>query len=269
MLQHFPKGTWLPALEQNILKYRAFEMVLILFQIQDLKRLVLSSIQATDNLFVRLGKRNHPRIRADAKDKYQKAWAILVADGIISQAESDDIQRLVDYRNRIAHSIYEFAADLSREQVAVEYSEFFEVKYDYQALQKLKLYRRKISGGLRAGVRSLSFAPIIFKSAERTYEQELLRLSKKIDRQIAARKAEHQGLAAEFAVAKRGTAEFDPSHPRNIAPNGKLTTYGIRTCHRLFDENLSSLAVAYLMRISYRAAMNRHRAWLRAKGGND
>ncbi|MGA2439484.1 MAG: hypothetical protein ABSH08_00870 [Tepidisphaeraceae bacterium] len=263
MRQHFPKGSQLPALEQNILKYRAFEMVLILFHIQDLKKLVLSSIQATDRF--RFDQKSQPRIRADAKNKYQKAWAILVADGIITQTESDDIQRLIDYRNHIAHSIYEFTSDLSREAVAVSYSEFSGVKYDYEALRKLKLYRRKISDGLRDGVISLSFAPIIFEGAERTYQQELLRLSKKIDRQIAARKAEHQALAAEIAAAKRETEQLDPSHPRNIAPNGKLTRYGIGTCQRLFDENLSPLAVAYLMRISYRAAMNRYHTWLRVK----
>jgi hypothetical protein len=43
-----PLGSTLPALEQNILKYRAMEMLLVMFYAEELKREVLDCIQTSD-----------------------------------------------------------------------------------------------------------------------------------------------------------------------------------------------------------------------------
>src|SRR5207247_235304 len=90
-----PKGRRLPALERNILKYRAFEMVVLLFLIEDLRSYVLRTIRAN----------NKRTIPEGSKKPYEKAWAYLVDNGVITQDESDDIHRLIDYRNTIAHDI--------------------------------------------------------------------------------------------------------------------------------------------------------------------
>ena len=117
MYQYHPKGKQLPALEKNILKYRAFEMVMILYYIEDLKSFVLESIKNTDKIMSNYGEKNK-RIPDNSKKKYQKVWAILVSDGIITQEESKDIQRIIDYRNVIGHKIHQLTYDLSREPVA-------------------------------------------------------------------------------------------------------------------------------------------------------
>jgi hypothetical protein len=44
-----PEGSKLPALERNILKYRAFEMMLTLFYAEDLKQYLVGTIKATDH----------------------------------------------------------------------------------------------------------------------------------------------------------------------------------------------------------------------------
>jgi hypothetical protein len=49
-----PLGSKLPALEQNILKCRAMEMLLVIFYAEELKRGVLNRIQTTDQLMSRL-----------------------------------------------------------------------------------------------------------------------------------------------------------------------------------------------------------------------
>lgn len=49
-----PLGSALPALEQNILKYRAMQMLLVMFYAEDLKREILDRIQATDGWLVRV-----------------------------------------------------------------------------------------------------------------------------------------------------------------------------------------------------------------------
>jgi hypothetical protein len=111
MREYHPRGRQLPALERNILKYRAFEMVLVLFRIEHLKNFVLNSVRAT-----------YPgRFPPGAKNVYRSAWTVLVADGVITQAESSEIQHLVDYRNAIAHNIHHLTSDLSRDPVAEDY----------------------------------------------------------------------------------------------------------------------------------------------------
>lgn len=100
---YFPRGSRLPALERNLLKYRAYEMVVILFHIEDLRSYVLGTIRANDKALIPDG----------TKKPYEKAWAYLVEKGVITQDESDEIQRLTDYRNTIAHDIQKLTYDLS------------------------------------------------------------------------------------------------------------------------------------------------------------
>ena len=267
MRQHYPKGKQLPALEKNILKYRAFEMVMILFYIEDLKSFVLDSIRATDKINSTLSRKN-PRIPDNSKKLYQKVWAVLVSDGIITQEESDDIQRIIDYRNDIAHRIHQLTYDLSRETIAQDYLRFYDLKYDYNALNKLKAYRKKISSGFKSKyIISLSFRSILFEAAKKTYQKELDKLDKKITRQLAKRKKELNILNAELStIDSKILNEIFPDHPLNFASNGKLTTRGIESCYRLFDLNISTLAVAHLMKLSYRATMNRRKAWEKVGG---
>src|SRR5438270_3569600 len=155
---YFPRGSRLPALERNILKYRAFEMVLILFHIEDLRSYVLRTIRANDKA----------RIPEGTKKQYKKAWAYLVDKGVITKDESDEIHRLTDYRNTIAHDIQQLTYDLSQERFAVDYGSAYAVKYDYKALRKLKKYRPKIEKGLRHMIVVLSFDHLMFEAAERT-----------------------------------------------------------------------------------------------------
>jgi len=270
MRQHYPKGKQLPALEKNILKYRAFQMVLLLFYIEDLKLFVLNSIRATDNLNSILKQKN-PRIPNNSKKLYQKVWAVLVSDGIITQEESVDIQHIIDYRNDIAHRIHQLTHDLSCEHAAQEYSEFYDFKYDYDALNKLKAYRQKISSGFQSKyyIFSVSFRPLLFEAAEKTYQEELDKLDKKITRQFAKREKETNMINVEIsAIDKNILNEICPYHPLNLATNGKLTARGIESCYRLFNLNISAVAIAYLMKLSYRSILNRRRIWEKAGDQN-
>jgi uncharacterized protein YutE (UPF0331/DUF86 family) len=167
MRAHHPKGRLLPALERNILKYRALEMVIILFEVENLKKFVLAAVQATDS-FRDPSKEQIPK---GAKDQYKKAWAALVADGILTQSESSEIQRLVNYRNTIGHRIYELTFDLSRERIAQELQEFREeiaskiAMYDYSARQKIKHYRDKIFDQIgRRYITVIPFDWLLFKA---------------------------------------------------------------------------------------------------------
>jgi hypothetical protein len=265
MRAHHPKGRLLPALERNILKYRALEMVIILFEVEQLKEFVVAAVQATD---VYNGE-SQPRIPKGAKNKYKKAWSALVADGVLTQAESDEIQRLLDYRNDIGHRIHELTYDLSREPIAEEYVRFrndmpFKIaKYDYQARSQIKYYRDKIYReiGLKY-ITVISFDSLLFEAAAKTYEQELRQLDRKIVRQLAQRKKQIEALNREIVSAN---ADADSVYPLYKKDNGTLTAQGIKTCYYLFSEGKSTLAVAHLLRVSYRTAARRRRDWERGQ----
>jgi uncharacterized protein YutE (UPF0331/DUF86 family) len=179
------KRSVLPALERNILKYRALEMVMILFYVERLKTFVCESIQATDAI----SEVEH-RLPKNTKNIYRKAWAILVRDGILTEAEKNEIERIVDYRNEIAHRIHELTYDLGQTRIAHDYRRFYGVKYQDGALKRLKHYREKIERDfISKYVISLSFDELLFEPAEKTYEEELSRLHRKITRQITNRRA--------------------------------------------------------------------------------
>ncbi len=187
----------LPALEKNILKHRALEMALILFQAESLRRFVVDSIKATDHL----------RIPDGSKKPLQKAWAILVDEGILLRHESDELQELIDYRNDIAHRIHVLTGDITNPYSSQKHLRELQAKYRYDALGKIESYRRKIEDGLRTRFEmSLSLDSVYFEEAEKAYKEELNRLRKKIARQIRIRREKIQKMTEDGNKhAARGT----------------------------------------------------------------
>jgi hypothetical protein len=178
----------LRALEKNILKYRAVEMVLILFHIEDLKSFVLTAIRGNDALDA-LDDDRPARLPKGVKNLYQKAWAILVHDGILTSADKVEIERLIDYRNQLAHRIQELTADIGGGPLNRDYRRFMGSKYDYHVLQRLRYYKHKIETGFNNQhiIMPLSFDALLFEPAEKVYDEELQRLNKKITRQLEIR----------------------------------------------------------------------------------
>jgi hypothetical protein len=266
MNKYYTKGRKLPALEQNILKYRAFEMVIILFHIEELKSFVLKAVRATDEFLHPKDVKQH-RLPPGTKKKYEKMWALLVLDGIITQEESNDIQEIIDYRNQIAHRIQNLTYDISNEAFSEDYIQFKGVKYDYEALKRLEVYRDKINRGLsRKYILTLGFNSLLFESAEYTYRRELERLEKRIRRLLAIRNDEISAIKSELStINKDFIIDIQPYHPDNVLPNGKLSKRGIDCCYTLFKNGLSDLAVSHLMRIYYASVSKRRKRWDREK----
>jgi hypothetical protein len=252
MRPYYPDGKRLPALERAILRYRAFEMMIILFYVEELKSFLLGSLRATD--------RN--RLPEGTRDLYKKMWAILVKDRVLSQTEADELKKLTDYRNRIAHEIQNLTFDISREGVAADYVRFKGAQYDHGALKRLEHYRQVIPERMRRRfVLVLGFDEILFDSAKTTYKLELKRLDKIIRRLIRERKAKNINIRSELE-------NFDQAgidrcgHPENIGMNGRLTAQGVNCCYSLFRSGASDLAVSYLMRVSLSSIRARRKRWL-------
>ena len=262
MHKYHPNGRRLSALDQNILKYRAFEMVIILFHIEELKSFVLGAIRATDNARHR-SDATRQRLPQGTKPLYEKMWAVLVSDGIVTQEESDDIQEIIDCRNQIGHSIQNLTYDISNDQFSEDYINFKGVQYDYQALNRLMSYKVKIRKELqRNHILPLNLHSLLFDSADYTYKLELERLKKKINRLLASRNREIEALKAELNKLDDDViGNLEPFHPENVLPNGRLSKRGISCCHRLFTFGLSDMAVSHLMRISYSSISKRRKGW--------
>jgi len=192
MTEYYPHKKRLTSLEKNILKYRALEMILILFYIEDLKLFVVNSMRATDAWLPTV---ERAATCEETKNSYKTIWKLLVSDGILTSNESADIQRLIDYRNTIAHRTQHLTSDIG----ATHLGHLNEISYDYEALEKILAYREKTERGMSSKyVISISFRSVIFDSAERAYSQELRRLKAKIQRQVAARQREIDEVKANI-----------------------------------------------------------------------
>ena len=136
-----PLGSRLPALEQNLLKLRSAQMVLVLFYSEQLKSKVLSLIQTTDGFMARTGRAE--RVPKGAKDQVRKCLNALVSDGALSVNEKAEIRKLIDYRNVIGHDIHELVADISTERSVRQSTGYLPdnfAKYDYDAVDRLRHY---------------------------------------------------------------------------------------------------------------------------------
>jgi hypothetical protein len=258
-----PDGSRLPALERNILKYRAFEMVLMLYYAEEMKRFVIGIIESSDSLRNDESKR---RVPSGTQLNFKKAMDILFKEGVVSDAERTEIRQLVDFRNDIAHQTPQLTFDISRSTFIRETRRFMEARYKHDGLKRIRALRRELSDRAASKfVFRFSYDPILFESAEKTYEDEIKRLRAKIDKQYATRKRTIGVLKEELSL--EGMPEdLYPYHPLNLKRNGNLSKRGIEVSYILFDAGKSPLAVAYLMHISRKAANQHRKGWVKVGG---
>ncbi|HHQ4552693.1 TPA: hypothetical protein ACSPZ7_000835, partial [Aeromonas veronii] len=86
---HRPYGPAPSALESNILKLRAFEMILIIFYMESLRRFIIGSIKATDKLrqTKRLDLQDDEELDKSSSKILRKATSILLDEGIITHEQ--------------------------------------------------------------------------------------------------------------------------------------------------------------------------------------
>lgn len=265
MKNHRPQGMVPTTWEADILKIRAFEMVMVLFYIEDLRKFILGSIQFTDEL---QGSNRLTDGKPKTKEgkKMDLARAVLVSEGVISQSESEELLELVDYRNLIGHKIHELTVDVGA------YSDLTHIDpktyqpvpdYDYTAAKRAKQLRCKVMEGMMGKfIMPLSMSDLKFEAAEKTYLAEIERLKKRVNTGIEqANKVIAKTNRVIESVPKSVKATAQPHHPRNTRENGSLTKQGRNCAFQLFDAEATPLAVAYMMRISLRSANLWFKKW--------
>lgn len=266
-----PLGSTLPALEQNILKQRAMEMLLVMFYAEELRRDVLDRIQTTDAWLARHKKGHVERASRGVKNPVDKALDALIADGAIKPKDKTEIVELIDYRNSVAHQMRNVLSDLSPTRYARDLAMFGSniPKYDYGAIKRLQYYHKLFDGLYRTHhyITTLRMNRYVFRAAEKTFLAEISRLDRKIVRQVEERNAAIKKLNAELRLKGTGLeGEYDPAHPRNQLEDNRLTKRGVEICYRLFDLGKSEMAVAHLMRLSLLATRKRRKMWTKLGG---
>lgn len=263
MKPHRPFGLAPTKLEADILKIRAFEMVLILFYVEDLKQFIIGSLESSFP--------HSPLIPPlPQKGKMEAARKILVAEGCITQADSDEIFRLMEYRNTVGHHIHSLTCDIGAYSELGDFDPktFVPIqKYDYSAAKSAAQLRKSVSAGMtKKFALTLSFNGLRFEAAERVYLTEIKRLKSKVNTGIDGF---NQSIAQTNAIIRKiPPAVFNqaqPGHPRHIRNNGTLSESGAGCLFQLYDAGATPLAASYLMRISVRSANSWRKKWEQAK----
>jgi hypothetical protein len=254
-LEH-PEGKRLPALERNILKFRAFEMMLSLFYAEELKQLLVSTLKVSEH-WRDDGKK---RFKKGTKFNYAMAADVFVKEGHLSKDERAELKTLIDFRNDIAHELHMMTFDVGRSKFTRQMLRIQTPKYDYAKLERLKHYRKVLPNrlGRRYGMEA-NMDRFYFEDAEKTYASELDVLAVKINRQIDQRKVRTERLKKETELGS--LASLEPDDPSHFRDNGTLSDRGVEVCYRLFDAGKTPLAVAYLMHVSKRTTLARHKMW--------
>ncbi len=262
-----PFGGRLPALERNILKYRAVEMILAIFYCEHLKRKMQRVVDSnagfrkTTNIGgKKAGHRTNGAMTGKRIVRLLQKWQL------INEREAKAIRELVDFRNVIAHEVQSAVSDVGGSRIVRELNRLdsSRPKYSHGAVERLKglialLDDRTQNSGLTL---IIDFEPLEFEAAERTYELELQRLRNTIDRQYEKRKQTIRKLNDELVLSEAEWGfDHHPSDPKNKFANGRLTERGIKVCYRLYDLGKSPMAVALLMQISLQAAKRRRTQW--------
>ncbi len=268
-----PLGSHLPALERNIIRLRSMQIMLVLFYAERLRQKVLDLIQRTDSLWASFDSKHKQRVPMGTKDALRKCLNALVADGVLTQDEREELKGLLDYRNVVAHDIHLLTADVSTDRFVRHRVQFFQEgqpTYDNEAVSRFRHFINLLNERQRSHhyTITLSMDPLLFASAEKTLLADIKRLSARIERQTAERELRIHQLNGQLTINDIQKVEEHPDHPLNRYDNNRLTKRGEEICYRLFDQGKSPIAVAHLMHISLPAARKRHRMW-QAMGGSN
>jgi hypothetical protein len=226
-----------------------------------LKRFLVSTLEVSERF------RKTKRFKQGAKFNYAMAADFFLKEGHLSKDERDEFKTLIDFRNDIAHELHTLTFDVGRSNFILKLlqHQIEKPKYEYGRLARLKWYRRVLPDrlGRHFGL-VISSDHLFFEAAEKTYQAELNIMAKKINRQIAARKIRNERITKETTLGElAGLEPDDPVHFRN---NGTLSERGVEVCYRLFDTGKTPLAVAYMMHVSKRTTLARHKVWKKLGG---
>lgn len=231
-------------LEKTILRYRTNEMMRLLFHIEDLRKFLVGSIEAS-NIFL---DESDERFFNKKKKVMPQVWKRILDDNILNATEIEDLKSIINKRNTIAHEVHKFTRDLHSELKEYTKTHHFESEYDYGALERLLKYKVRIESKWK-GIFELSFRSLEFELADKFYKSENTYLRQKIDKLYEQRRKIVESANKELEEVVFLNYEEHPKNHRNYREDGSLSIRGGETCRGLLSKGLSCLAVSILMDI--------------------
>lgn len=170
----------LPALEKNVLVYRALQMALFLFYSEALRRQLVCAVGS---------ELNKAGGALKGEKLLKRIFRELESSSLLTADESAEVQSLLQHRNTIAHQIHQLTGDIELPGRNYRFAAYLPRKYDYGALTKIKHWHNTLPDRLSKDyILTIGFESLEFEAAAYAYERELKTLRKRIDRQYAIRK---------------------------------------------------------------------------------
>jgi hypothetical protein len=240
-----PEGSNLFAAEKNIIRLRAIEAIRVLYYAEEIKKYSLT-----------VARSKYPTELANGtKNVYHKMWKLFVTDGVLTDAESIEIQELIDYRNNTAHDVDMLFTDLSK----TSYAKYNDTKYLSNACSRLVKYRALINdriidvGGY---IITISMRPLAFQTTDRFLLHESRRLRKLVSRQTVAFTDNIKSINASIKKLPNHIIQklscFDLK--RN---NGTLTPKALGLISELKNHGIQDYGIGHLLKIRVRS-VRRH-----------
>ncbi len=254
MSYYSPIGNEIRVLEKNILKYRIFEMTIYLFKAESFKNYLDSVVESI--------KLNHSELirglELSAK-KNKQIEQILVKLDIVDIEQYEEIIKLIDYRNDIAHRIHYLTADLTNQRNWEFLSEIGIASYKYQMIKKLEMFQDIIKENLRKkGISILGIDQLIFSNTEKVLIKEMKILYKKINIQFKERKKQNEKINKKIdSINNEDMQKYQD--PNNFLNNGCLSKEGIENCNLLFRKGFDDYTISYILRLSLKSVRKRRK----------
>lgn len=181
MKKHRPNGPAPTALESNVLKLRALEMILIVFYMEDLRRFIIKAVTLTNQF------QQQPAPLPDS-DLLKHATKTLLDAGVMSKDQRTEFNKLVAYRNIIGHEPHFLTVDVGPYE---DLAEMIAIKsknpsgYDGTMLDRVIKMRKYLHEAVaKKFIMEVNFDSLMFETAEKTYLAEIKKLKSAITSQI-------------------------------------------------------------------------------------
>lgn len=187
MKKHSPNGQAPTALESNVLKLRALEMILIVFYMEDLRRFIIKAVTLTNQIL------QHPGSLPGDDDDYatkvlKQATKALLDAGVMSKDQRTEFNKLVAYRNVIGHEPHFLTVDVGPYEDLAEMIAIGKKNpsgYDGTMLDRVIRMRKYLHEAVaKKFIMEVNFDSLMFETAEKTYLAEIKLLKSEISSQI-------------------------------------------------------------------------------------
>ncbi|HGS4984476.1 TPA: hypothetical protein ACMDSY_004469 [Vibrio parahaemolyticus] len=248
----------LRSLEKAILKYRTNQMMRLLFHIEDLKRFLVGSMNASNLLLDESDERFfNPKSKV-----MRQVWGRAIKDDILTEKEVEDLKKIIEKRNVIAHDLHKFTQDLHCDLRGYCENNYKHCGYDSEALERLLVYKIKLENKWK-GIIELSFDSLYFSNADDFYKKENDKLLIQIKVLSKNRASLIKRVNSELSNFKIASYETDPKNEANFKKDGSLSKRGGEVCRRLLNEGLCCDSVCILMGIDLNRVKAHQRKLLR------